>query len=360
MRVTWIRGKDRIQFNRPLTVFVIGIRGSGKSSLLEGLGEAYLSRGHTVFDLFGSRDGENLAWLRSPWAKEKRILLVCGANVDVEAPCDVKKVDEVQLRDFRDYDIVISSSPLYSSIDDEFFQSARLTDLIYRRRSYKRLIYLIVREASNLYYSRLKVSESQIFAKSQMIYLIREGRHCGLSLGLDTLRFYSVDIDIRSLSDFVILKSQGLYGLTKDLEWLYSIFRPERVRQLKPQHFLIVSRTGAVGLGEFPYPPWHKREKENILKAVGVNPEYGEPIEAGEYRGKFKTVGDVEHAEIIRLYVEEELSMNKISRQCKRSSKTVWSHIEDHNKALQRSGFCPLCRRVKSNYEASLAKRETV
>ncbi|NIQ07638.1 MAG: hypothetical protein GWO20_18545, partial [Candidatus Korarchaeota archaeon] len=75
------------------------------------------------------------------------------------------------------------------------------------------------------------------------------------------------------------MKAQGVQGLTKDLQWLYSIFNPTTVRKMPPQYFIMVSRTGALGLGEFPYPEWHKREKENILKAVGIKVEYGEPVE---------------------------------------------------------------------------------
>lgn len=69
---------------------------------------------------------------------------------------------------------------------------------------------MVCREAAILYYSRLKVDDNQIFAKSQMVYMIREARHIGLSLGLDSVRFYAIDIDIRTLSDYMILKSQGI------------------------------------------------------------------------------------------------------------------------------------------------------
>jgi len=90
---------------------------------------------------------------------------------------------------------------------------------------------------------------------------------------------------------------------------------------------------------------------------VGIKTEYGEPVKEAQYRGKFKTVGDVEHGRIIRLYVEEGLSMDKIARQLERSTKTPHSHIKRHNKAVERSGFCPTCRRVKSKYESEFAIR---
>jgi len=154
-----MRGNENLSFNRPHTYYVLGIRGAGKSSLLEHIAELHLERGHAILDLFGSRDGEGLAWLRSPWAEEKRILLYHGDNADVSAPYDTKKVSEASLSDLNDYDILISASPLYSSPSDEFLQVNRLTNLLYQRLSWRRLVYVIVREAANLYYSRLKVAE---------------------------------------------------------------------------------------------------------------------------------------------------------------------------------------------------------
>lgn len=90
---------------------------------------------------------------------------------------------------------------------------------------------------------------------------------------------------------------------------------------MKPQYFFIITRKGALGLGDFPFHEWHKREKEDILKAVGIKAEYGEPLFEGECRGTFRTVGDKEHAEMIRLYIEEGLSLEKIAKQLKRSSR---------------------------------------
>jgi len=173
MKVKWIRGNHRISFNRPDVWFGIGQRGTGKSSFLEHVGCNYIEEANAcICDLFGSRDGEGLAWLRSSYAKDKKILLLKGENVDVEAPCDVKQVDKLRVRDFENYDIVISSSPLYTSIDQEFIYAARVTDLLYKRLHYKRLVNLVCREAANFYYSRLKVSDNQAFAKSQMVYLM--------------------------------------------------------------------------------------------------------------------------------------------------------------------------------------------
>lgn len=159
------------------------------------------------------------------------------------------------------------------------------------------------------------------------------------------------------LAGYLILKVQGVQGLASDLQWLYSYFNPATVRNMPPQYFIMISKTGALGLGEFPFPEWHKKEKENVLSNVGIEVEYGEPLCEGEYRGTFRTVGDKEHAEIIRLYIEESLGINKIAEILARSSRTPLVQIQRHNKAIERSGFCPAYRRVKSQYENVIAQR---
>jgi len=109
--------------------------------------------------------------------------------------------------------------------------------------------------------------------------------------------------DASNRADYLVLKGQGVQGLAKDFDWLYSYFNPSTIRTMKQQYFCIVTRKGALGLGRFPYHKWHKREKDNILKAVGIKVEYGEPLHGGEYRGTFRTVSDKEHVEMIRLYI---------------------------------------------------------
>lgn len=349
MRVMWIRGRESIRFNRPHTWFCLGVRGSGKSTFLEDLGRHYLNKDHKILDLFGSRDGEGLAWLRSPYAKDRKILLIHGDNVDVKASFKTKNISKFRLGDLDRYDIIISSSPLYSSPNDEFLHVNHIINLLYRRLSWKRLVYIICREAANLYYSRLRVSANQLAAKAESTYLIREARHMGLALGLDTLKYTSVDIDVRSVLDFLILKAQGVLGFPDDLEWLYSFYEPSVVRNMAPQHFIIVSRGGALGLGEFPKIEWHKQERENILRSVGVKVEYGEEIEYGESKGAFTTVGDEEHARIIEAYCNK-TGMHKIAKALNRSTATVHGQISSHDEAIERNGFCARCKRMKTEY----------
>jgi len=360
MRVKWIRGSEKISFSLPHVFFVTGIRGSGKSSFLEHVAECYMREGHGVLDLFASRDGENLAWLRSPHVKDKRILLVKGDSVDVECSYDVKHVDTLSLDDFEKYDIVISASPLYVNLDHEYSAAAKITDLLYRRISYRKLVFCIVREAANLYYSRLKISHNQTQAKSEMIYLIRESRHLGLALGLDSLRWHAIDIDIRSLSDYIVVKNVGQMGLSRELKWLYYYFEPHIFRYLTQDKFVILTKRGSIGLGAFPFPKWHKKEKEDILHEVGIKVEYSEPTKLSVDKGTYRTISDQEHAEIIRLYVEEDYGVHRIAEKLGRSSRTISVHIRMHNREVENKGVCMSCKRAGSSYAELTAKRGCV
>jgi len=336
----------------------LGIIGSGKSSLLESIGEQYLKAGHTLLDLYGSRDGEGLAWLRSSWAKEKKILLLHGDNCDVQGNYDTKNVSKLTLKDFNNYDILISATPLYIGPGQEYREVNRVLDLLYKRQSWRRLIYAVVREASNIFYSRIRVSKDQLAAKAEAVYLVRESRHMGLALGMDSLRFYSLDIDLRNTVDYQIIKSLGLFGLPDDLEWLYHRISPAFIRRMPKGAFVILSKSGAIGLGSFSEVPWHKQEGENILRAVGLKVEYGEEPQYGEDRRTFKTIGDYEHVEIIELYLDHKQSMHKIANLKKRSTSTVKAQIDAHDMAIKRSGFCPRCRRVKSGFECKIAREK--
>ena len=356
MKLLWCRGKENISFTKPNVYFASGQRGTGKSSLLEHIGELHLEKGSSLLDIYGSADGENLAWLRSPHVKDMKVCLLKGENVDVDSVYDVKQIENLGLHDLEKYGIIISSRPLFLNKDSEFYSLGRLVNLLYKRLHWQKLIYLLAREAGNLWYSRLSVSDAQSDVKSEAIYLLREMRHLGFSLGLDSLRFAAIDIDIRSNVDYLMLKSQGLLGLGHDLKWLYRYFDPRVVRKMPPENFIMLSRMGGLALGEFPFPSWHKVERENILKAVGVKVTYGEVLDQGVDRGNYKTVNDVEHAELVGLYAEG-LSMAKIADKLGRSTKTASDHIHSHNAAVNRSGFCAVCRRTKSPHETQLSSR---
>ena len=358
MKILWVRGNHNLSWSRPYTWLVLGVRGAGKSAFLERLAEYHLQHGNCVLDLFAARSGENLAWLRSPWRKEKRILLLCSENAIVEPPTgvDVKPAEKLGLRDFEEYDVIVNSCVLYPNIDSEFHAVNLIIDRLWQRRKWKRLVFVVCREAANLMYSRMKVAENQALAKAFLTYWLRESRHSGCSLGVDSQRFMALDIDVRSLADFVVLKAQGALGLPRDLWFLYRVLEPAWLQYMKPREFAILSRRGDIGIGVFECPSWHAREGEDVAGKVGLKVKFEERPEKGEYRGRFTTVGDVEHAEICRLY-SQGLSMHKIASQTGRSTKTVLDHINRHDEAVDKLGYCPACRRAKSPVEAVKLKK---
>jgi len=355
MRVRWIRGSEKISFSKPEVFFSLGQIGTGKSSLLENIAIQHMNKGASVLDAYASADGENLAWLRSDLIQDKRVLLLKGESVDVTTSHDVKTVENLGLHDLEKYDLIISSRPLFLNRDHEYYSLGKLVTLLYKRMHWRRLVCMIAREASSLWYSRIKVSETQSDQKAESLYLMREMRHLGVSLALDSLRLLSVDIDLRSHVDYLFLKACGVSGLGRDLNWLYGYIRPQVMRNMKPQYFVLLTRRGAIGLGQFPFHSWHKIEREDIVSQVGLRIEYGEVAELPQDRGTYQTVAPQEHSEIVTLY-SEGLSMNRIAKKLERSTKTVMDHIHSHDRSVKRSGFCPQCRSVKCELECRAAR----
>ncbi len=309
------RGIEPLRFDEPKVYFCVGVRGAAKSTLLETIGEYHLDRNDCVLDLYSARDGESLGWCRSEWAKERNVLLLHGENVDVIAPFKTKKVENVTLHDFDSYDLMISCPLLYLKHEDELDGVNHLIDLLYRRSpSWKRIIYVLVRESANLFYSRLRISPNQLYAKSEMAYLTREMRHQGVSMGMDTQLMTGVDYQIRTQADYTFVKRMGVVGISKDdpLYFLYSYFNPAYIRRMPKSEFILACKGGALALGSFEKLEWHKKPKEDILSKTGVHVEYGEVKEPlkGSTEGE---VGDEEHNRIIEAYVKDGLSMGKIS-----------------------------------------------
>jgi predicted DNA-binding protein YlxM (UPF0122 family) len=359
MRIAWIKGNENIPFKKTYAWLVIGVRGAGKSAFLEHLAEIHLTEGNSVLDLFGAKSGENLAWLRSRWVNEKKILVLHGENAIIESDLDVdfKKVSDISLKDFEDYDIIINPPPLYQSIDAEFEAVNIIIEKLWKRVKWHRLIFVLCREAANLMYSRLKVAENQTLAKAFLTYWLRESRHVGCSLGVDSQRMAALDIDIRNVVDILVFKTLGSLGLPRELWWVYRYVDPTFAQRMKQNQFVILTRKGDLGLGVFPLVEWHKREGESILRKIGLRVTFEEkPLEA-ELRGTYKTISDLEHAQIIELYIEQKMGMQEIAKQLDRSSASVHIHINRHNYAIEKMGYCAMCRRAKSKFESIIAEK---
>lgn len=345
--------RDSVTFKEPVSYMAFGIRGSGKSTLLEHIALQFLKNNCPVLDLFGSRDGEGLAWLRSPEAKNLKILLLHGDNTSIASSWDSKRVSDFTAEDFDKYDLVISSSPLYSSQNEEYRGVNKVIDKVYGRNVWTRPCYLIVREAANLFYSRLKVSPDQIVAKGEVVYFIREARHSGFSLGLDTQKITSIDSDIRITIDFFFFKSLGIVGLPDDFRFLYSTYQPLRLQKMDNEYFILLTRTGSHGVGSFPYHGWHKVPGEPLLRNLGIDVSHGD--ELVENRPNY-IVGDLLHSALIELRNGGD-SYNQMAEKKGISKSTAYSHVEYHNKKVNTSGVCDKCERSKSDLAPLLIKQ---
>ena len=203
----------------------------------------------------------------------------------------------------------------------------------------------MIREASSLYYSRLRVDSNQTGAKAYMIYLIREARHMRLALELDTLKFTSIDLDIRILCDYTYFKGQGYLGFPDDLRFLYGYFKPSFVRNMHPSQFIILSRKGTIGVGWFPEVKWHKQERENLLKILNMTVEPNEGMIEGEDYGSYKTVGDKQHMRMVEAVAPKRLralrgldtekrSYRGVAGELGHSPSTVTMHVAKHDSAV--------------------------
>ncbi len=367
MKIIWVRGAQDIPVNRPHTDFVVSpIRGGGKSSYLESRAMTYLKHGNTIIDFFGSRDSEGLAWGRCPMIDgvgpangEKRMALLHSDNVTVDAPFDTIPMSKLNHSTLKKYDVLVSASALHKSLDDEYQNVNVITDLLYDRgvKGYDKLCVGVIREASNLYYSRLRVSTNQTQAKAYMIYLIREARHMGLALVMDTLKMTSIDIDIRVLVDNTIFKGQGYLGLPDDLTFIYRYFEPDWIRNMKPWEFVILTKEGSLGLGVFKEVKWHKQEKENILHELGIKIIEHEGMVQSKAMGRGMSVSDEEHVTIVETTASERIrkqygvsiekkGIKELSKIMSRSYNTLKEHVLLHDDNVARFGYCPMCRRA--------------
>ncbi len=363
LAVHWHRRPAEFSFKKPNLHVVVGARDEGKSNLLELMGEEYAMEGACILDLSGARDGEGLAQLRNPDMQGKNVLLLHGDNVRVTAPhADCKPASHFRVDDLMTYDLIVSSNPLYDDFRDEFRNIAIITDEIFRRRYWTRLVYTIVREAANIYASRIFIGEDQNEAKSVMIYLLRESRHTGMAMGIDSQRWTAVDIDIRELSDHNMFKAIGNADLNKNKSYIFCYIDPEKLRGLPKNTFITDTAKAGLGTGICDKVTWHKDTHEDIVSLLDLDVYYEKEEKANPDSShkppsqQPKQIGAFQHSEIMRLYVEGQndadgaLGMGRIAELIQRSSKSVWQHIVDHNLTAKSLGACPACRRANGKY----------
>jgi len=336
----WIRGYEKLAFHRPKIWLPVGLPGAGKSSLLESLSCRY----EKTIDLFGSRDNEALAWCRAPRYSSNEILFITGDSVELSGKWDTVPISKITLEDIQAHRLSLSAHSFYGNYEEEFYGMNQILKQFWRRVSWDKPYFLLVREAANWIYARVRLVKNQSLAKAQFIHTMRELRHGGTSIGADTIRWTSIDKEVRDVADYMFIKRVGVHGLPSDIRWLYRYIKPSSLMNPPPSVFVLVSNAGPIAMGKFEEIPWHKKEKEDIMKILGIKRVQGE-IPKYAIGGR-NIVSDFEHIDLIQLYLETS-SMEKVAERLGRSSRTVHDHIWAHNQGVEELGFCKRCRRAK-------------
>ena len=194
-----------------------------------------------------------------------------GDDVDVVSSWDNIKASKITLADFERYQVALAVHPFFNGEKDYFASLQRLTTFLQDTRTHwSSPWYLLVRESANWVYARLQVVRDSNLAKADFVKMLREARHSGLAVGVDTLKWTSMDKDVRDIADYTFIKRVGAIGLPDDLNFLYSIVAPWSLRRLRPDKFVLLTAQGSVAFGKFEYPSFHKEEREDIVSELGI------------------------------------------------------------------------------------------
>jgi hypothetical protein len=348
MTLKFIRDNDVIDFSRPDTFLCVGMRGSGKSSVLETLAVHYPK----IIDLFGSKDHESLAWCK-PNSPYHKVLFIVGDNITVSSQYPTVNYASLTLKDIEKYEVVTTCHAFYNTKAEYYNAIQTVTTMLCDKRNFWLQPWaLVIRESANYIYSRLQIVKDSNMAKADFIALLREARHSGIACLVDTIRWTSLDKEVRDVSDFMFFKRVGAIGLPKDLHFLYRYVNPRSFMKLWKNVFVLMTGTGAIAIGKFDKVPWHKEEKEDILTELGINiiPLNPHLITAGP------NVSPTEHALIVRTYNEPKGSMGKTAAKLKRSKSTIQAAIKRHNETIEEIDYCLECRDAKEPLETTKLK----
>ena len=337
-----LRWKMPIEWNRPRRYSILGLAESGKSVLNE-----YLAQFHPkIIDIFGSRDNENLCWLRESSPVENP-LLVCGDNTDLDCRWPYKHVNELTIEDIDSHDCTVTCDAFYSDQDTKFQDIQRICDLLYLRKSWDQeggdIIYLVIREAMSLLYSKVSLGVGEKEAKAAILTFLRELRHFGVSFGADSLRWTGIEKEIRDLADYTFFKQIGEVGLPRDKRYIYNYVEPKTFAHMRPWESVLLHKTGALAYATIPMVPWHKQEGINLLQELEIVVTNRAVIIADSPT----KIGDREHESIMQEYTKT-MSMNKVAQLKHRSAGSIFAQVKHHNDMIAQTGECDACSRLQS------------
>ena len=168
--VDWLPGRPGKLTFLTYIFLVLGMKGAGKSALLETIAPFYKH----IIDLFGSKDNEGLGWCRSKF--KDSLLFLTGDSVEVSSDWESKKIRELKLSDFNKYRVVVTVNAFYSTQAELFHSMSQLIEMLWTRTHWQKRWFVMIREAANFIYSRIKVVKSQTMAKADFIYFCRVKR----------------------------------------------------------------------------------------------------------------------------------------------------------------------------------------
>lgn len=308
----------------------VGIRGGGKSALLKNLA----SSTHKIIGVYGARDDEVLDLLRMYKYFDGRFekgLIVRPASVDVKSSWNTVTYDSLTLNDIEKHDIIVAPQKLFPKPELFFQGTQRILDIIWTRPSIDKTWGLLVLEAANVIYSRMFLKRANIeAAKAYLILLIREMRHVGVAMFLDSQRGMALDKEVREQSDYTYLKNMGSFSLPGEMKWVYKYLVPRGMRAMYPNEFACIDKWGGTYLGRSMLPPWHKNPHEDIYKSLGITFEKSDnAIDA-----VFNEAGEEDvflHNEIMNVfYGEGNQKIKTTARLTNHDRATVQRHVKLH------------------------------
>lgn len=261
-------------------------------------------------------------------------------------------IDELKLKDFEEHQVILTTHVFYTSSKEYFAALQQITNLLWEKRiSWTEPWIVLIREAADWIYSRLQIVKDSNLAKADFVQLLREARHSGLAVAVDTLRWTSLDKEVRDVADYFFMKRVGAIGLPKDLRFIYRYVQPFSMMKLNPEVFVMLTSQGNIAIGKFDYPTWHKEEHENILLKTDIQVDYeGRKLEQG------LNVSVFEHSKIIETYIANK-SMSKTAAMLKRSKSTIFDAVKRHDENIGSVGYCYECRTALSPLEKQKAKK---
>ena len=364
IKVVWIRGQKWFSFTFPNIYLFLGDRGSGKSNNIE----VIAIRHPKIIDLFEANDGEALCWCRPEFTRvwqaihgeKPRILLLHGQTKRVVCDWDTMVITDLKLSTFEEYDVVTLCHKFFADEGDYFQALFTVIHKIWDEKDCwtgSEPWFIVVREAANWLYARLKMTRDDKFAKAEFLKNLRESRHKGLAVGLDTIRWTNLDKEARDYANFTYIKKPCAAGLPDELNWLERYFRglaymkdDEAIVVTGPRHYEIV------GFQICDFAPWHKKVRENLFKILKIQVE---DINTGEMNTpRSYSIENLEHSKIVEKYLEIK-SMMVVSKEMVRSPRSIQLQLNLHNDAVTQMGECHSCRNAKSRFSKDIIKIPT-